>query len=48
MDISLADFMCGVVNVFHNKGDIEEYVETKARDGENNNGRENIDSAKEW
>ena len=48
VEVSLADFMCGVVNVFHNKYAIEEYVETKARDGGNNNGRENVDSAKEW
>ena len=46
VEISLADFMCGVVNVFHNKGAIEEYVVMKARDGGNNNGRENVDSAK--
>ena len=35
VEVSLADFMCGVVNVFHNKDAIEEYVETKARDGGN-------------
>ena len=46
--ILLADFMCGVGNFFHNKGAIEEYHVTEARNGGNNNGRENVDSAKGW